>query len=91
MISPTIGKAACLFVAVLVLGLYALLGGMTFLLGALCLALAFLYSWRIARLKAVPVADLYCITKSIDHPGECDGTSGKVVQIPEHYSMWRCR
>jgi 4-hydroxybenzoate polyprenyltransferase len=58
MISPTIGKAACLFVAVLVLGLYALLGGMTFLLGALCLALAFLYSWRIARLKAVPVADL---------------------------------
>jgi 4-hydroxybenzoate polyprenyltransferase len=58
MISPRIGKAACLFVALLVLGMYALLGGMAFLLGALCLALAFLYSWRVARLKAVPVADL---------------------------------
>jgi 4-hydroxybenzoate polyprenyltransferase len=58
MISPRMGRAACLFVALLVLGMYALLGGMTFLLGSLCLALAFLYSWRVARLKAVPVADL---------------------------------
>lgn len=58
MISPTIGKAACVLVAALVLGMYAMLGGMAFLLGALCLALAFLYSWRVARLKAVPVADL---------------------------------
>ncbi|MFC1466830.1 MAG: UbiA prenyltransferase family protein [Candidatus Brachytrichaceae bacterium NZ_4S206] len=58
MISPRIGKAACLVVSALVLGLYAMLGGMTFLLGALCLALAFLYSWRVARLKSVPVADL---------------------------------
>jgi 4-hydroxybenzoate polyprenyltransferase len=58
MISPRMGKAACLFVALMVLGLYATLGGMAFLLGALCLALAFLYSWRVARLKAVPVADL---------------------------------
>ncbi|MCS7057062.1 MAG: UbiA prenyltransferase family protein [Thermoflexales bacterium] len=58
MISPRIGKAACLVVSVLVLGLYAMLGNMTFLLGALCLGLAFLYSWRMARLKAVPVADL---------------------------------
>jgi 1,4-dihydroxy-2-naphthoate octaprenyltransferase len=58
MISPRIGKAACVVVSGLVLGLYALLGGMTLLLGALCLALAFLYSWRVARLKAVPVADL---------------------------------
>lgn len=58
MISPRIGKAACLVVSALVLGLYATLGGMTLLLGALCLALAFLYSWRVARLKSVPVADL---------------------------------
>ncbi|MFN4293735.1 MAG: UbiA prenyltransferase family protein [Thermoflexales bacterium] len=58
MISPRIGRVACLIVSALVLGLYAMLGGMTFLLGALCLALAFLYSWRVARLKAVPVADL---------------------------------
>lgn len=58
MISPRIGKAACAVVSALVLGLYAMLGGMTLLLGALCLALAFLYSWRVARLKAVPVADL---------------------------------
>ncbi|GIL55600.1 hypothetical protein Vafri_11147, partial [Volvox africanus] len=41
--------------------------------------------------EAMPVADLYCITKSIDHPGENDGTTGRVVQIPEYYSMWRCR
>ena len=58
MISPRIGRAACVVVSLLVLGLYALLGGMTLLLGALCLILAFLYSWRVARLKAVPVADL---------------------------------
>lgn len=58
MISPRMGKLACLAVGVLVLGLYGTLGGMTFLLGALCLALAFLYSWRVARLKSVPVADL---------------------------------
>ena len=58
MISPRMGKLACIVVSLLVLGLYALLGGMAFLLGALCLVLAFLYSWRVARLKAVPVADL---------------------------------
>lgn len=58
MISPRMGKWACALVGLLVLGLYGTLGGMTFLLGALCLALAFLYSWRVARLKAVPVADL---------------------------------
>lgn len=58
MISPRMGKLACVVVSLLVLGLYALLGGMALLLGALCLVLAFLYSWRVARLKAVPVADL---------------------------------
>jgi len=67
MISPRIGKAACLVVSGLVLGLYALLGGMALLLGALCLALAFLYSWRVARLKAVPVADL--LTHSLSLAG----------------------
>lgn len=58
MISPTTGKLACLVVAVLLMGLYATLGLMTFALGGLCLLLAFLYSWRVARLKAIPVADL---------------------------------
>jgi 4-hydroxybenzoate polyprenyltransferase len=58
MITPRMGRLACLVVGLLVLGLYATLGGMTFLLGSLCLALGFLYSWRMARLKAVPVADL---------------------------------
>lgn len=58
MISPTMGKLACLAVAVLLMVLYATLGLMTFALGALCLLLACLYSWRVARLKAIPVADL---------------------------------
>jgi 4-hydroxybenzoate polyprenyltransferase len=58
MITPGVGRAACLVVAALLLGLYGLLGLMPFLLGGFCLALAFLYSWRVARLKSVPVADL---------------------------------
>ena len=58
MISPRMGKAACVAVSALLLGLYSLLGLLPFLLGAFCLALAFLYSWRVARLKSVPVADL---------------------------------
>jgi 4-hydroxybenzoate polyprenyltransferase len=58
MISPRTGKLACGVVAVLLMALYALLGLLPFLLGGLCLVLAFLYSWRVARLKAVPVADL---------------------------------
>jgi 4-hydroxybenzoate polyprenyltransferase len=57
-ISPRMGKLACLVVSAALLGLYGLLGVMPFLLGAFCLALAFLYSWRVARLKSVPVADL---------------------------------
>jgi 4-hydroxybenzoate polyprenyltransferase len=58
MISPGVGRAACLVVAAALMGLYGLLGLMPFLLGGFCLALAFLYSWRWARLKSVPVADL---------------------------------
>lgn len=58
LISPRTGKLACLGVAVAVVAGYALLGLMPFLLGALSLALAFLYSWRFARLKAMPIADL---------------------------------
>lgn len=58
MISPRVGKLACGAVAVALMVLYALLGLMPFLLGGLCLALAFLYSWRVARLKSMPVADL---------------------------------
>lgn len=57
-LSPRMGKVACVAVSALLLGLYGLLGLMPFLLGGFCLALAFLYSWRVARLKAVPVADL---------------------------------
>lgn len=57
-ISPRMGKLACLVVSAILLGLYGLLGLLPFLLGAFCLALAFLYSWRVARLKSVPVADL---------------------------------
>lgn len=58
MLSATTGRLICAVTALVTLGLYALLGGMTFLLGVLSLALAFLYSWRRARLKAVPLADL---------------------------------
>jgi len=58
MISPRMGKLACVVVSAALLGLYGLLGLLPFLLGALCLSLAFLYSWRVARLKSVPVADL---------------------------------
>jgi 4-hydroxybenzoate polyprenyltransferase len=57
-ITPGMGRAACLVVAAALLGLYGLLGLMPLLLGVFCLALAFLYSWRWARLKSVPVADL---------------------------------
>ena len=57
-ISPRMGRAACVAVSALLLGLYGVLGFMPVMLGGLCLALAFLYSWRVARLKAVPVADL---------------------------------
>jgi 4-hydroxybenzoate polyprenyltransferase len=58
MLSPRMGKLACVAVSAALLGLYALLGLLPLLLGGFCLALAFLYSWRVARLKAVPVADL---------------------------------
>ncbi|MBX7214111.1 MAG: prenyltransferase [Thermoflexales bacterium] len=58
MISPRVGKLACLGVALAVVAAYATLGLMPFLLGAFSLALAFLYSWRFARLKAMPIADL---------------------------------
>ncbi|KAG2425372.1 hypothetical protein HXX76_013786 [Chlamydomonas incerta] len=38
------------------------------------------------------VADLYVVTKSIGHPGAADGQhGGRVVAIPQYYSMWRCR
>ena len=58
MISPRMGRAACIAVSAALMGLYGVLGLMPFLLGGFCLALAFLYSWRVARLKSVPVADL---------------------------------
>lgn len=58
LISARTGKLACGVVAIGVVAGYATLGLMPFLLGALSLALAFLYSWRFARLKAKPIADL---------------------------------
>ncbi|MCL5999418.1 MAG: UbiA family prenyltransferase [Chloroflexi bacterium] len=50
-ISPRMGRAACIAVSALLLGLYGVLGFMPVMLGGLCLALAFLYSWRVARLS----------------------------------------
>ena len=45
-------------VGVLALALYVPLGGVVTALGALTLALGFLYSWRAVRLKAWPVVDV---------------------------------
>ncbi|GLC60074.1 hypothetical protein PLESTB_001570400 [Pleodorina starrii] len=40
---------------------------------------------------AVPAATFYCVTKAIDHPGANDGTTGRIVQVTDYYSMWRVR
>jgi len=58
LISRPIAYGASFLAAALAAALYALLGRWPLIVGATCLLLAFLYSWRPVRLKAIPVADL---------------------------------
>ncbi len=57
-LSPRTGYVASAVVGVAGLAAYSVLGIWPLALGALCLALGLLYSWRRVRLKAIPVADL---------------------------------
>ncbi len=57
-LSPGIGRLSSYLVAGLAAGLYATLGLGPFVAGLACLTLAYLYSWRHIRLKAIPIADL---------------------------------
>ena len=58
MISYRAAYIASFIVAVLSAALYALLGMGPFVIGTACLLIAFLYSWRPVRLKAIPFVDL---------------------------------
>lgn len=57
-LSPTTGYLASLIVAEISASIYFFLGPLPFWLGMTSLILAGLYSWRITRLKAIPVVDL---------------------------------
>jgi len=57
-LSPRLGRAASFGVAVLAAALYALLGAWPFVVGATCLIIGYVYSWRRIRLKSIPIADL---------------------------------
>jgi len=57
-LSPGIGQAASLGVATVAAALYALLGAWPFVIGATCLVIGYVYSWRRIRLKSIPIADL---------------------------------
>lgn len=57
-LSPRSGRLLSFLAAVLAAGLFASLGLGPFIAGLASLVLAYLYSWRAIRLKAVPVADL---------------------------------
>jgi 4-hydroxybenzoate polyprenyltransferase len=57
-LSPRAAYVASFVVAALSAALFAVLGRWTFILGMVCLAIAFLYSWRPVRLKAIPFVDL---------------------------------
>jgi 4-hydroxybenzoate polyprenyltransferase len=57
-LSSSTGYWASAVVAICSLALYAALGTWPLIFGAICAVLAFLYSWRRVRLKAMPVADL---------------------------------
>ncbi len=50
--------AASFGVAILSAALFALLGRWPLIIGSACLLIAFLYSWRPVRLKAIPFVDL---------------------------------
>lgn len=57
-LSPALGRNLSFVVAGASGLLYALLGRGPLIAGAICLVLAYLYSWRRIRLKAIPIADL---------------------------------
>lgn len=57
-LSPRSGRLLSFLAAVVAAGLYASLGLGPFIAGLASLVLAYLYSWRTIRLKAIPVADL---------------------------------
>lgn len=57
-LSPHMGRLWSFVVAGIAAVLYATLGLGTFVAGSACLLLAYLYSWRRIRLKAIPIADL---------------------------------
>jgi 4-hydroxybenzoate polyprenyltransferase len=57
-LSPRIGRLLSFLVASIAAVLYATLGLGPFIAGSVCLLLAYLYSWRRIRLKAIPIADL---------------------------------
>jgi 4-hydroxybenzoate polyprenyltransferase len=58
LVSPGLALRASLAVAALSALAYLPLGWLPFLLGALCLGLGWLYSWRRVRLKSIPLLDL---------------------------------
>ncbi len=57
-LSPRAAYAASYFVAALALIAYFPLGVYPFLTGASCIVISFLYSWRMIRLKTIPVLDM---------------------------------
>ena len=57
-LSPRLGRILSGLVALLAALLYASLGPGPFIAGLASLVVAYLYSWRPVRLKAVPIADL---------------------------------
>ena len=57
-ISPRVGYAASFVVAALAALAYFFLGPIPFWLGMACLAIGLVYSWRMIRLKSMPVVDL---------------------------------
>lgn len=57
-LSPRLGRRLSFVVACLAALLYATLGLGPFSAGLACLILAYLYSWRPVRFKAMPIADL---------------------------------
>jgi 4-hydroxybenzoate polyprenyltransferase len=57
-LSVPVAYVASFAVAILAGGAYAFLGPIPFWLGIACLAIGLLYSWRVVRLKRIPIVDL---------------------------------